>query len=212
MPRSTGAKVGTTRFPPAGIARVAAVRRRLLDLFFLCGDVDAVSAGVGRMRHVRVSGAALERLSWKPGQQVRIDVAERGFVPVLRTYSIWDYRDSTLDFTLRPGRYHLFAGEETASVAFGPMLRGLPDGERVSATVLRPPTRPLWSPRYGNSTSPASRVSPTWPARPVRSRPSGSTSSTAAAGRAGRCSPSPSGHPARRVWSSGGRSARKVKT
>jgi NADPH-dependent ferric siderophore reductase len=139
----------------------------LLDLFFLRGTVDSVSDAAGRMRYVRVSGSALEGLKWKPGQQVRIDVAEHGFMPVLRTYSIWDYQDSTLglyvldhgegpgsrwvrklqpgdnvvftkpqgDFILRPGRYHLFAGEETASVAFGPMLRALPDGVRAYGVI-----------------------------------------------------------------------------
>jgi NADPH-dependent ferric siderophore reductase len=31
--------------------------------------------------------------------------------------------------------YHLFAGDETAAVAFGPMLRALPDGARVEGVI-----------------------------------------------------------------------------
>jgi len=38
-------------------------------------------------------------------------------------------------FTLRDGRYHVFAGDETAAVAFGPMLRALPDGSRAYAVL-----------------------------------------------------------------------------
>ncbi|MEU6255936.1 siderophore-interacting protein [Streptomyces sp. NPDC047043] len=39
-------------------------------------------------------------------------------------------------FTLRPeAAHHVFAGEETASVAFGAMLAALPDGARVSGCV-----------------------------------------------------------------------------
>ncbi|MEU7857133.1 siderophore-interacting protein [Nonomuraea sp. NPDC049141] len=36
---------------------------------------------------------------------------------------------------VRPAPYHLFAGEETASVAFGAMLRALPEGEVVFGAV-----------------------------------------------------------------------------
>jgi NADPH-dependent ferric siderophore reductase len=39
------------------------------------------------------------------------------------------------DFVLRPAPWHLFAGEETASVAFGAMLRALPPGA-VTRTVV----------------------------------------------------------------------------
>ncbi|MEU7874818.1 siderophore-interacting protein [Dactylosporangium sp. NPDC049140] len=40
------------------------------------------------------------------------------------------------DFVTRPARYHLFVGEETASVAFGPMLRALPAAERAASRVV----------------------------------------------------------------------------
>ncbi len=39
------------------------------------------------------------------------------------------------DFVTRPAPYHLFVGEETASVAFGPMLRALPASAEVYGVV-----------------------------------------------------------------------------
>ncbi|WP_432827494.1 siderophore-interacting protein [Dactylosporangium sp. CA-092794] len=40
------------------------------------------------------------------------------------------------DFVTRPAGYHLFVGEETASVAFGAMLRGLPEAERAASRAV----------------------------------------------------------------------------
>ena len=40
------------------------------------------------------------------------------------------------DFVVRPAAHHLFVGEETASVAFGPMLRSLPAGERTASRTV----------------------------------------------------------------------------
>ena len=39
------------------------------------------------------------------------------------------------DFVVQPAPWHLFAGEETASVAFGAMLRSLPDGTTTRTVV-----------------------------------------------------------------------------
>jgi NADPH-dependent ferric siderophore reductase len=39
------------------------------------------------------------------------------------------------DFVIRPAPWHLFAGEETASVAFGAMLRSLPPGSPTRTVV-----------------------------------------------------------------------------
>ena len=39
------------------------------------------------------------------------------------------------DFVVKPAPWHLFAGEETASVAFGAMLRSLPPGSTTRAVV-----------------------------------------------------------------------------
>jgi NADPH-dependent ferric siderophore reductase len=38
-------------------------------------------------------------------------------------------------FVLGDGAYHVFAGEETAAVAFGPMLRAIPSGTPVYGVV-----------------------------------------------------------------------------
>ncbi|WP_432988281.1 siderophore-interacting protein [Dactylosporangium sp. CA-233914] len=40
------------------------------------------------------------------------------------------------DFVTRTAPYHLFVGEETASVAFGPMLRALPEPERAASRAV----------------------------------------------------------------------------
>ncbi|MER7279498.1 siderophore-interacting protein [Dactylosporangium sp. NPDC000244] len=40
------------------------------------------------------------------------------------------------DFVTRSAPHHLFVGEETASVAFGPMLRALPAAERAASRVV----------------------------------------------------------------------------
>jgi NADPH-dependent ferric siderophore reductase len=40
------------------------------------------------------------------------------------------------DFVTRPADWHLFVGEETASVAFGPMLRALPEVRRKASRAV----------------------------------------------------------------------------
>ncbi|MFC8719811.1 siderophore-interacting protein [Kitasatospora sp. NPDC057198] len=78
------------------------------------------SYGGGRMAlrvldHGGGPGAAWGRTA-RPGDRVRLGRPEGRFVT-------------------RPSAYHLFAGEETASAAFGPMLAGLGPGVRVDAVV-----------------------------------------------------------------------------
>lgn len=65
------------------------------------------------------------------------------------------------DFTLRDASYHLLIGEETASVAFGAMLRAVPSSQRAVAVVeVDEPQDALplsgdvqWHYRYGASAS-----------------------------------------------------------
>ncbi|WP_433085608.1 siderophore-interacting protein [Dactylosporangium sp. CA-052675] len=52
----------------------------------------------------------------------------------------------------RPAPYHLFVGEETASVAFGPMLRALPAAERAASRVVVEAEPPDRLPLDGNVT------------------------------------------------------------
>jgi NADPH-dependent ferric siderophore reductase len=147
-------------------------KRRLLDRMLIQGQVTAVEPLGPRMRLIRISGDGMTGLTYKPGQQVRVTVAESPaaldwLVGTLRTYSVWDYDGSTLElvvfdhgegpgatwgrgvkpgddlqmlkpqgnFTLGDASYHLFVGEETASVAFGAMLRAMPPNARALAVI-----------------------------------------------------------------------------
>ncbi|SEG80814.1 NADPH-dependent ferric siderophore reductase, contains FAD-binding and SIP domains [Thermomonospora echinospora] len=75
--------------------------RRLLDLLFVRGVVEAVEEVAYRTRLLRLSGAV--GLEWTPGQQVRVHVKDllaaqtwlHGLRDVLRTYSVWDYEPET---------------------------------------------------------------------------------------------------------------------
>jgi NADPH-dependent ferric siderophore reductase len=169
--------------------------RRLVGQFFQTGEVTQVSQITARMRCMTM---AVPELAWRPGQHVRVCVADvtspSGWLDGLRrSYSVWDYdgglmRLCVLDHgdgpgarwarSIRPGAevlfsppegsmvvgpaaYHLFVGEETAAVAFGPMLRALGDaGFRGVIEVDSPADRlPLpaglaW--RYRNGAAAAS--------------------------------------------------------
>ena len=148
------------------------MKHRLLDRLLLPARVDRVEQRAPRLRLITLAGPALAGLDWQPGQHVRLQVAAAPgavdwLVGTLRTYSIWDCRDGTLqlmvfdhgdgpgatwsrtaepgdelmllkpqgDFTTAPAAYHLFAGEETAQAAYGPMLRDLPAGAGVFARL-----------------------------------------------------------------------------
>lgn len=172
------------------------MKSRLMDRLLLPARVHAVEQWGPRLRRVTLTGPALAGLTWQPGQHVRLQVAAAPaavdwLVGTLRTYSVWDYRDQSMELivfdhgegpgaqwarTARPGdevmllkpqgtfvpdataAYHLFAGEETAQVSYGPMLRALPDGATVFARLEvdsagervdlvrddRPGTPPTW--------------------------------------------------------------------
>ncbi|MFD3523745.1 siderophore-interacting protein [Streptomyces sp. NPDC058653] len=149
------------------------MKSRLVDRLLLPVRVDSIEQQGPRLRKVTLTGPALAGLAWQPGQHVRLQVAPAPpaidwLVGTLRTYSVWDHHDRTMelivfdhgegpgagwartarpgdelmllkpqgDFTPRSGaRYHLFAGDETAQVSFGPMLRALTDDAQVFARV-----------------------------------------------------------------------------
>ena len=120
-------------------------------------------------------------------------------------------------FTLRDAPYHVFAGEETAAVAFGAMLRALPPGAPAYGVIevdgpgdRLPLARDLhWEYRGGRSAAASETLveavhrlelrpapaSPTWPERPAASRCCAGTWSPNAAGRARPSAPNPSGLP-----------------
>ena len=140
---------------------------QLRRLFSVGGTVTEIDLIARHMRRIRIEGDDVARLTWIPGQQVRVHVTDlldpRSWLrprDFLRTYSVWQHDGGielcVLDhdtggpgarwarqlrtgqavsfsrpegsFVLRDGRYHLFAGEETAAVAAGAMLRALPPG------------------------------------------------------------------------------------
>lgn len=147
---------------------VSAPARFVRDRLFRSATITEIEQVTPHLRRIRVAGPKLQGLAWKPGQHIRLHVADlvaaiRRMRPhdALRTYSIFDASGDHLDlvialhdggagpgiawadaatvgdpvslsrpqgdFTLRPDApYHLFAGEETASVAFAAMLRALP--------------------------------------------------------------------------------------
>ena len=137
---------------------------RVLGLFTTTGTVTRIEPMTRNMRLIRVESDEVARLTWTPGQHVRVHVDDRRSWlrprDALRTYSVWNH-DGGLElcvldhgtggpgarwaralrtgqrvtfgrpegsFALRDAPYHVFAGEETAAVAFGAMLRALPPG------------------------------------------------------------------------------------
>jgi NADPH-dependent ferric siderophore reductase len=151
--------------PPLTAPSPVTLGDRVLGLFSLSGTVTEITQIAERMRRIRIEGDEVARLSWTPGQHVRVHVPDlrdrRGWLlpqDALRTYSVWQH-DGGLElcildhetggpgarwakglrtgqrvafgrpegsFVLRDAPYHVFAGEETAAVAFGAMLRALP--------------------------------------------------------------------------------------
>ena len=168
------------------------MKRRLLDRLLVPARVLAVEHQAPRLKRITLNAPGLE---WVPGQHVRLQVAPGPvdwLVGTLRTYTVWDYHDGSLelmvylhgdgpgaewaratapgdelmllkpqgDFVTAPAAYHLFAGEETAAAAYGPMLHALPADAKVFASleVDTPDERlPLkleeeaWSYRHGRS-------------------------------------------------------------
>ena len=133
---------------------------RLRDLFFTTGTVESVGPITRRMRRIRI---ACPPLSWAPGQQIRVSVdgllsrrtysiwdgddtgvelcvLDHGDGPGARWARAAEPGQEVVftkpegSFVPQAGPYHVFVGEETASVPFGAMLRSL--GEAPSYGVL----------------------------------------------------------------------------
>jgi len=135
----------------------------LLDRFLVRGTVERAETVTGRIRRIRI--ASPEKLTWTPGQQIHVhidgvfgprrtysvwDLDESGVE--LRILDHGDGPGARWARDAEPGRevlfgrpeggfvtrqaaYHVFAGEETASCAFGPMLRALPEGATAYGVV-----------------------------------------------------------------------------
>jgi NADPH-dependent ferric siderophore reductase len=150
--------------PPIAAPAPATLGDRVLGLFATSGTVTEITPIAERMLRIRIEGDEVARLSWTPGQHVRVHVPglrDHNWLrprDTLRTYSVWQH-DGGLElcvldhepggpgarwakdlrtgqrvtfgrpegsFVLREAPYHVFAGEETAAVTFGAMLRALP--------------------------------------------------------------------------------------
>lgn len=129
------------------------IGRLLIDRLFVRGTVAEADALTPRMRRITIRAPGL---SWTPGQQVRVVVdglltrrtysvwdydglslellvLDHGDGPGARWARTVPPGQEVVfgkpegSFVTRPSAYHVFAGEETASVAFGPMVRALGD-------------------------------------------------------------------------------------
>ena len=132
---------------------VRSASRVLIDRLFVRGTVTTTEPVTPRMRRITIAAPGLE---WTPGQHVRVAadglltrrtysvwdydgsalelrVLEHGEGPGARWARavrpgqevVFGRPEGTL--VTRPSPYHVFAGEETAAVAFGAMLRALGD-------------------------------------------------------------------------------------
>ena len=86
----------------ASAARPASGKRR--RLFSVGGTVTEIELIARHMRRIRIEGADLARLTWIPGQHVRVHVADlydpRSWLrpqDFLRTYSVWQYAGGAIE-------------------------------------------------------------------------------------------------------------------
>lgn len=159
----------------------------LLERFLVRATVAAVAHITPRMRRIRLTGESVHRLEWTPGQHVRVLVDAlrlRSYSvwnhdagghldlcvldhPAAGPGVRWSraaHAGQTVAFTRPQGRlvprdapYHLFVGDETAAVAFGPMLRALGPSPTFGVVEIEGPedrlplpfTRVRWLDRDG---------------------------------------------------------------
>jgi NADPH-dependent ferric siderophore reductase len=160
--------------------RAHGIARILIDRLFVRGTVTEAGAFTPRMRRIAISAPGL---AWTPGQQVRVvvdgpltrrtysvwaydgatlellvldhgDGPGAGWARTVRPGEEVAFGKPEGSFVPRPSAYHVFAGEETASVAFGPMLRSLGDAPvhgvvEVDTPEDRLPLDLTWRYRHG---------------------------------------------------------------
>src|ERR1700685_4044430 len=83
---------------PTSPVRPRRVGGRVLNAFSAACTVTAIEPVTAHLRRIRIEGDEVARLSWTPGQQVRVHVTDpldphswRRPRDILRTYSIWRY-------------------------------------------------------------------------------------------------------------------------
>jgi NADPH-dependent ferric siderophore reductase len=165
-------------FVTGTVTQIDPIARRMLRIRIEGDRIPGLAWIPGQ--HVRVHVAdVLEPRSWlRPGDMLRTYSVWRhddgielcvldhdnggpgvGWARRLRTGDLVSFSGPQGSFVLHDGAYHVFAGDETAAVAFGPMLRGMPPGAGVYGVVEAgepagrlPLDRPLrWQYRDGQS-------------------------------------------------------------
>jgi NADPH-dependent ferric siderophore reductase len=141
-----------------------------MSKLFLSGTVEAVEDVTARMRRIRLTG--VPDLRWTPGQHIRVRVGTLT-LRTYSIWEYGDHLDlcvldhpgagpgarwarevrpgQRVSFTRPDGRlvpregapYHLFVGDATASVAFGAMLRALPEDAPVHCVIAAEDQLPL---------------------------------------------------------------------
>ncbi len=83
---------------PTSPARPRRIGGRVLTAISVTGEVTAIEPVAEHLRRIRIEGDEVARLTWTPGQQVRVHVSDlldphnwRRPRDILRTYSIWRY-------------------------------------------------------------------------------------------------------------------------
>jgi NADPH-dependent ferric siderophore reductase len=92
---------------PPSSARAERPRRiggRVLNAFSVTGTITEVEPVAAHLRRIRIEGEEVARLTWVPGQQVRVHMSDlldpqswRRPRDILRTYSIWRGGDGGLE-------------------------------------------------------------------------------------------------------------------
>jgi NADPH-dependent ferric siderophore reductase len=136
------------------VTEIAPAARRMQRIRIEGDDIPGLSCQPGQ--HVRVHMADLRDPRswlrprdllrtysvWQHGQSLELCVLDHGgdgpgarWARQLQAGDQVSFGRPEGSFTLREGSYHVFAGEETAAVAFGPMLRALPTAAAVYGVV-----------------------------------------------------------------------------
>ena len=91
---------------PTSPARPRRIGGRVLTAISVTGEVTAIEPVAEHLRRIRIEGDEVARLTWTPGQQVRVHVSDlldphnwRRPRDILRTYSIWRF-DGGLELCL----------------------------------------------------------------------------------------------------------------
>lgn len=162
-------QVESVEMASASMRRIRICGPGLAGLDWTPGQQVQVLVGLGRQLGSRLPGPLRTYSVWAySGDAVELCVYDHGDGPGARWARAMEPGRETQfttpdgKFVLQPGAYHVFAGEETAAAAFGPMMRALPAGAGLHGVIevdgpddrLPLPDAITW--RYRNGASAAS--------------------------------------------------------